>query len=93
MTLRNGDTIELVCFVMHFKYQIEERRTFPRLLKATKPVVMAVDTVAMVSYTYHGKSVVQVLSPRGKIWDWDSGLGLNMPSRCSGRLALSNPFV
>ena len=37
------------------------------------------DIVAMVSYIYYGKSVVQVLSPRGKVWVW--GLGLNMPSR------------
>ena len=46
------------------------------------------DIVAMVSYIYHGKSVVQVLSPRGKVWD--SGVGLNMPSRYSGGRALSN---
>ena len=54
---------------------------------------MAMDTVAMVSYIYYGKSVVQVLSLRGKflalvlvfgieyalllLWR-DSGLGLNM---------------
>ena len=50
------------------------------------------DIVAMVSYIYYGKSVVQVLSPRGKVWVWDPGLGLNMPSRYSGGSALSNPF-
>ena len=81
MTLRNGDTIELICFVTHMKYQIVESRTFPRLSKATWPVVMAMDIAAMVSFIYYGKSVVQVLSPWGKVWVWDSGLGLNMPSR------------
>ena len=44
------------------------------------------DIVAMVSYIYYGKSVVQVLSPRGKVWVWD--LGLNMPSRYSGRACI-----
>ena len=48
------------------------------------------DIVVMVSYIYYGKSVVQVLSPRGKVWVW--GLGLNMPSRYSGGRALSNPL-
>ena len=91
MTLRNCDTTELICFVTRIKYQIDHRRTFPRLSKATWPVVMAMDIVAMVSYIYYGKSVVQVLSPRGKVWVW--GLGLNMPSRYSGGRALSNPFV
>ena len=62
-------------------------------LSATWPVVMAMDIVAMVSYIYYGKSVVQVLSPRGKVWVWDSGVGLNMPSSYSGGRALSNPFV
>ena len=95
MTLRNGDTIELICFVTvaHFKYQINLRRNFPRLSKATWPVVMAMDIVAMVSYVCYGKSVVQVLSPRGKVWVRDSRFGLNMPSRYSGGRALSNPFV
>ena len=49
------------------------------------------DIVAMVSYIYYGKSVVQVLSPRGKVWVW--GLGLNMPSLYSGGGALTNPIV
>ena len=89
--LRNCDTIELICFVTHIKHQIDHRRTFPRLSKATWPVVMAVDIVAMVTYIYYGKSVVRVLSPRGKVWVW--GLGLNMPSRYSGGRALSNTFV
>ena len=53
---------------------------------------MAIDIVAMVSYIYYGKSVVQVLSARRKIWVWDLGLGLNMPSRFSGGRALPNPF-
>ena len=35
MTLRNCDTTELICFVTHIKYQINHRRTFPRLSKAT----------------------------------------------------------
>ena len=87
MTLRNGDTVELIFFVTHIKNQIDQRRTFPRLSKATWPVVMAMDIVAMVSYPYYGKSVVQVLSPGGKVWVWDSGLGLNMPSRHSGNNA------
>ena len=91
MTLRNCDTTELICFVTHISYQTDHRRTFPRLSKATWPVVMAMDIVAMVLYIYYGKSVVQVLSPRGKVWVW--GLGLNMPSRYSGGRALSNPFV
>ena len=90
VTLRNGDTIELICFVTHITYQIDQNRTFSRLSsKATWPVVMAMDIVAMVSYIYYGKSVVQVLSPRGKVW----GLGLNIPSCYSGGHALSNPFV
>ena len=59
-------------------------QTLRCLSKATWPVVMAMDIVAMVSYIYYGKSVVQVLSPRGKVWGWDSGLGLNMPSCFSG---------
>ena len=42
---------------------------------------MAMDIVAMLSYIYYCKSVVQVRSPRGKVWGWNSGLGLNMPSR------------
>ena len=92
MTLRNGVTIELICFVTHIKYQIIKRRPLPRLSKATWLVVMAMDIVAMVSYRYYGKLVVQVLSPRGKVWVWDSGLGLNMPSRYSGERALSNPL-
>ena len=91
--LRNSATIELICFVTHIKYQINERRISPCLSKATWPVVMAMDIVAMVSYIYYGKSVVQVLSPWRKVWDWDSSLGLNMPSRYSGGRALSNPFV
>ena len=33
MTLRNGDTIELICFVTHIKYQIDQRRTFPSFRK------------------------------------------------------------
>ena len=76
-----------------YKYQINQRRTFPYLSKATWPVVMAMDIVAMVSNIYYDKSMVQVLSPRGKVWVRDSGLGLNMPSRYSGGRALSNPFV
>ena len=50
------------------------------------------DIVAMISYIYHGKSVIQVLSPRGKVWVCDSGLELNMPSRYSGGRALTNLF-
>ena len=65
MTLTNGDTIELICFVTHIKYQIDQRRTFPRLSKAMWPVVMAMDIVAMVSYIYYGKLMVQVLSTWG----------------------------
>ena len=86
MSIRNGDTIELICFVTHIKYQINQRRTFPRISKATWPVVMAMDIVTMVSYIYYGKSMVQVLSPRRKVWD--SGLELKMPSRYSGGRAL-----
>ena len=52
MILTNGDTVELICFVTHIKYQIGQRRTFPRLSKAMWPVVMAMDIVAMVSYIY-----------------------------------------
>ena len=84
MTLKNGDTIELICFVAYIKYQIDQRPTFPLLSKATRQVVMAVDTVAMVSYIYYGKSVVQVLSPRRKVWVWDSDLGFDMLSHYSG---------
>ena len=89
-TLRNDDTMELICFVTHIKCQIVKRRTFPHLSKVTWPVVMAMHIVAVVSYIYYGKSVIQVLSPRGKVWD--SGLGLIMPSRYSGGRALSNPL-
>ena len=80
MTLRNGDTIELIWFVTHIKYQIIWKRTFPGLSKATWPVVLAMEIVIMVTYIYeyYGKSVVQVLSPRGKVWVWDSGLGLHL---------------
>ena len=57
MTLRNVGTIELICFVTHIKYQIDQRQTLPHLSKAMLPVVMAMDIVAMVSYIYYGKSV------------------------------------
>ena len=30
MTLRNGDIIELICFVTHTKYQFDQRRTLVR---------------------------------------------------------------
>ena len=80
MTIRNGDIIELICFVKHMKYRIVKRHTLCHLSKATWPVVMALDIVAIVSQIYYGKSVVQVLSPRGNVWIWDLGLGLNMPS-------------
>ena len=57
MTIRNDDTIELMWFVTNIKYQINQRRTFPRLSKATWPGVMAMDIVAVISYIYYGKSV------------------------------------
>ena len=45
---------------------------------------MAMNIVAMVSYIYCGKSVFQALSPRGEVWVWGPGLGLDMPSRTFG---------
>ena len=91
MTLRNDDTIEFKCFVMHMKYRIEYRQTFLRLSRDTWPVVMAMDIVALVSYIYHGKSMVQVLSPGEKFGvgfrDW-----ICSPAISCGR-ALSNPIA
>ena len=71
----NSNTIELICFVTQLKYMAN----FSRLSKATWLVIMAIGAmnriVAMVSYIYCGKSVVQVLSLRGEAWvshSWDS---------------------
>ena len=77
MTLRNGNTIEYVCFVSHMAYEIDERQIYPRLSKATWPGVMAMNIAAMISYIYCGKSVFQALSPRGKVRVWGPDLGLD----------------
>ena len=33
MTFRNGDTIELICFVVHIKYQLTKEELFPAYRK------------------------------------------------------------
>ena len=79
--------------MMLIKYEIGDRQTFPHLPKALWPVVMAVNIVAILSHIYCGKSVVQVLSPRGEVCVWGMSLGLDMLSRILDGRALSNPIV
>ena len=54
-------------------------------------MVLTMDIMAMVSYIYYGKSVVQVLSPKGEVVGWGPGSGLDMPS-LFWRACITNSF-